>query len=228
MSFGSNAKTSFFSEQIIEDFLEVFSKLKQRVVMKWENKELKGKPENVFIAKWLPQDDILAHQNVKLFISHCGLGSITEARYHGVPILAIPLFGDQPENADQIAREGWSVKMDLSTLNRISLQSSITELLQNQTYAENVKKLSKIIRDRPTNSHELALYWIDYVIRHEGATHLHYPGADLNNIQRVSIDLIILFMVMIGIAIKGFSTIFRVCLRKKDSKNMNLEIKKKI
>ena len=34
-----------------------------------------------------------------------------------------------------------------------------------------------------------ALYWIEYVIRHQGAPHLRYPGADLNWFQRNLIDV---------------------------------------
>ena len=55
--------------------LNAFSKLKQRVVWKWEN-EMKDAPANVMISSWLPQPSLLAHQNVKLFVTHGGAGSI--------------------------------------------------------------------------------------------------------------------------------------------------------
>lgn len=97
--------------------------------MKWESDELEGKPENVLIEKWLPQDDILAHQNVKLFISHCGLGSVAEANYFGVPIVAIPIGIDQMTNADTVVSEGWAEKVDFLNLNEKDLMNAIETVL---------------------------------------------------------------------------------------------------
>lgn len=130
-SFGSNAKTTFLPKDKIELLLKVFSKLKQRVVMKWESDVMEGKPENVLIGKWLPQDDILAHKNVKLFISHCGLGSTVESKYHAVPIVGVPLFADQSANTDVVVDEGWGVKVDFASLTEESFQGAIKEVLEN-------------------------------------------------------------------------------------------------
>lgn len=99
--------------------------------MKWESDTMPGQPQNVFISKWLPQDDILAHPNMKLFISHCGLGGIVESKYHGVPIVGFPLFGDQPGNAANIVKEGWAVQVDLGTLTENSFKAAILEVLGN-------------------------------------------------------------------------------------------------
>lgn len=50
---------------------------KQKVIWKYEDgKALAGQvPSNVLVRKWLPQSDILAHKNVRLFISHAGMFS---------------------------------------------------------------------------------------------------------------------------------------------------------
>lgn len=129
-SLGSNAKTTFLPREKIDVLLSVFAKLKQRVVMKWESDELVGKPSNVLINKWLPQDDILAHPNIKLFISHCGLGSVAEANYHGVPIVAMPVGIDQVSNADNVVNEGWGLQVDLAKLNEKDLMFAIQQVLK--------------------------------------------------------------------------------------------------
>lgn len=99
--------------------------------MKWDADSITGKPENVLISKWLPQDDILAHKNLRLFISHCGLGGVVESKYHGVPIIGLPLFADQFSNAEKIASEGWGLKVDMASITEKALKDAILEILEN-------------------------------------------------------------------------------------------------
>lgn len=58
-SMGSNVKSKFMEPEKRDAILKVFSKLKVKVLWKWEDENLPGKPENVKISKWLPQQDIL-------------------------------------------------------------------------------------------------------------------------------------------------------------------------
>ncbi len=130
-SLGSNAKSNLMTKEKVEILMKVFGKLKQRVIFKWETDSLPGQPDNVLTGKWLPQDDILAHKNVKIFISHCGLGSTVESLYHSVPIIAMPIFGDQMSNADKIFEEGWAVRVDYAILSEEGLTKAIKEVLEN-------------------------------------------------------------------------------------------------
>ncbi|KAK9667150.1 hypothetical protein RND81_14G236700 [Saponaria officinalis] len=51
------------------------------------------------IVKWCPQDKVLLHQSVGCFLTHCGWNSMLETLSCGVPIIAYPLWTDQPTNA---------------------------------------------------------------------------------------------------------------------------------
>lgn len=58
-SMGSHLKSALMPDVKLRAILEAFSRLKQRVLWKWENETLPGKSNNVKVAKWLPQSDIL-------------------------------------------------------------------------------------------------------------------------------------------------------------------------
>ncbi len=66
-----------------------------------------------------------AHPLIKVFVYHCGLNGIWEAVYHGVPMVAIPLFGDQFDNAQRVVSRGMGVKLDITTLTSDELAKAI-------------------------------------------------------------------------------------------------------
>lgn len=94
-SLGSNVKSSDMPEERRQIFLDVFSELKQRVIWKFENESVPELPPNVLVKKWLPQPDILAHPNIKVFITHGGLFGTQEGVYNAVPMLGMPFYCDQ-------------------------------------------------------------------------------------------------------------------------------------
>nr|XP_015838844.1 PREDICTED: 2-hydroxyacylsphingosine 1-beta-galactosyltransferase isoform X2 [Tribolium castaneum] len=126
-SLGSNLKSAQLPLEKRNALLQTFAKLKQKILWKWEDEDLPGKPPNVKVAKWLPQQDILAHPNVKLFITHGGQSSTTETIYHGVPILGIPIFGDQKINAKSVARDGCGLYVAYSEITEEKLTESILD-----------------------------------------------------------------------------------------------------
>lgn len=143
--------------------------LKQRVLWKFENETLPELPSNVKVQGWLPQRDVLAHPNVKVFIAHGGLFGIQEAVYHGVPVLGIPAYGDQFVNLQRGEGLGCALVLDYRRLSEAELRSSLIELLENPKYRINMKEASRVYRNRPLSAMDTAIYWIEYVIAHRGA-----------------------------------------------------------
>lgn len=94
-SLGSNVKSSEMPKESRQIFLDVFSELKQRVIWKFEDENVPKLPPNVMVRKWLPQPDILAHPNIKVFITHGGLFGTQEGVYNAVPMLGMPFYCDQ-------------------------------------------------------------------------------------------------------------------------------------
>jgi UDP:flavonoid glycosyltransferase YjiC (YdhE family) len=70
---------------------------------------------------------------MKLFITHGGLLSTTETIYHGVPVLAIPIFGDQRLNTQKIVNSGFGLSLNYKDITQETLTEKLNDLLTNQT-----------------------------------------------------------------------------------------------
>lgn len=57
------------------------------------------------ITTWAPQSEILGHQSVGGFLSHCGWNSAVESILNGVPMIAWPLYAEQKMNGTMLAEE---------------------------------------------------------------------------------------------------------------------------
>ncbi|TMW48120.1 hypothetical protein DOY81_006793 [Sarcophaga bullata] len=195
-SMGSNIKSEHFPIAIRNLILETFSSLPYQILWKFENPSLMpNRPSNVFIGKWFPQPDILAHPRVKLFITHGGLLSIIESIYHSKPILGIPVFYDQFINVLRAQQAGFGLAIEYQNLNGTVLRDSISKLMTNSSYAERAQEMYQRYRDQPIDPMEKAIYWTEYVLRHRGAGFLRSPAQYLNVWQRNSLDCLAVFMV---------------------------------
>lgn len=184
----------FLAEDKRNVLLKFFGTLKQRVIMKWELDELANQPKNVMIGKWLPQQAILAHPNVRVFMSHCGRNSMNEARMHGVPILGMPVQGEQHLNLKMILGEGWGVPFSYAFMNEAALKFAFNETLNNTRLRDNVRETAVYFSDRPQPALKTAIYWVEYVLRHHGAPALKSHAVHLNFIEYHSIDVLAIYL----------------------------------
>ena len=70
----------------------------------------------------------------ELFVSHVGQISLYEAAYRGVPVVAIPLFGDQPDNGKLVESKGLGLCLDFHQLTADQLHSAIEHVIKEPRY----------------------------------------------------------------------------------------------
>ncbi|KAF5304917.1 hypothetical protein FQR65_LT00801 [Abscondita terminalis] len=189
-SLGSNVKLSSIDENMIQEITKCFAQLPYTVVWKFEKTDVPNLPKNVIISNWLPQRDLLAHANMKLFITHGGLLSTTEAIYNGVPMIGIPFFGDQAANVAESVLKGYAVGIPYLELSEETLSKAISEVMDNPKYRNNIQKRSRVFRDQPIKPIDTAVFWVEYVLRHDGAHHLKTSAFKLHWLQQYSVDVI--------------------------------------
>ncbi|CAH9080556.1 unnamed protein product [Cuscuta epithymum] len=90
------------------------------------------------IVKWAPQKDVLAHDSVGGFWSHCGWNSTLEGLGEGIPMICRPLNADQFVNAKLLVHE-WKVGLALEEVER----SVIAEIVRKLMIGDERKELKK-------------------------------------------------------------------------------------
>ena len=93
VSFGTVVRAHLMTDGKRDMFLKVFGSFEGiKFVWKWESEEpMENQPPNVLLRKWLPQQDVLGHPNVKAFVSHAGQSSFQETLCHQKPAVSLSL-----------------------------------------------------------------------------------------------------------------------------------------
>lgn len=73
----------------------------------------------------------LAHPNTIAFITHGGLLSVTEAIHYGVPMITIPVFGDQIMNSVRIEKNGIAERLDFLDLTENKIYEAVRKVTTN-------------------------------------------------------------------------------------------------
>lgn len=215
MSLGSNVQASEMDESFVNVFLNTFKSLPYNVLWKWETDTMKNKPDNVFIHKWLPQADLLAHPKIKLFITQGGQQSFEEAVDRKVPLIVVPFTGEQESNALRAVKLKIGLHLELFNLNEKVLSDAIGKIISGD-FKENIAKLREIVYDEPMRPVEKAVWWVEYCIRHKGTKHFDYSGKYIPFYQRYFLDFIAIDLVILWIAIKLLKFMLKIVFGKKE------------
>ena len=206
VSFGSVVST--LPKEHLEKMGEAFKKIKYDVVWKWSDTNYSS--TNVFLTKWMPQNDLLGHPKTKLFITHCGNGGQFESLYNGVPMLGFPMFGDQQHNGKRMENKEYGIPMDLYDYTVKELLANINEIIDNPKYKKNIQMASDIFKSRPEHPSVRGARIVNDVIKY-GGSFLRSYCQDMPLYQYFMLDIltVVLSSAFIGILIVIF--ILRKC-----------------
>ncbi|KAM4609076.1 UDP-glucuronosyltransferase-like [Polymixia lowei] len=204
--FTLGSMVSQMPEDKAKQFFDAFRQIPQRVVWRYTGVVPEDMPKNIKLLKWLPQNDLLGHPKAKAFITHGGTHGIYEAICNGVPMVMMPLFGDQGDNVHHMVARGVAEEINVFEVTSESLLEVLNKVINDKSYKEKMSELSSLHLDRPTEPLDLAVFWTEFVMRHKGAEHLRPAAHDLNWIQYYSLDvfgfLAVIFATVIFVTLK--------------------------
>ncbi|KAH8374725.1 hypothetical protein KR200_004615, partial [Drosophila serrata] len=182
-------------------FLETFMQLPQRVIWKFEGEPPCEVADNIYLAKLLPQQAILAHPNVKVFISHGGMMSTIEAAYYGKPVLGMPVFFDQFRNLEVLLEDGAALQVSINSLTTKDFMEALDSLINVPSYRENSLAISKRFRDQPMHPMDVAIYWTEYIIRYRGANHLRVCPSHIRLVEYYAVDKFLMVGIRLSLVV---------------------------
>ncbi|KAI5746275.1 hypothetical protein M8J77_001805 [Diaphorina citri] len=199
-SLGSIMKSETAPDTLARTLVETFSKFENyKIIWIWNGQQVTELPSHVVqIKQWVPQIPILAHPNCKLFITHGGLKSQIEAVHFGVPMVIIPYFYDQFQNAAKAVEFGLGIELSNKNLTVESLEWAIRSVLHDSRYKKQAMARSRILKDRLRSPLDTAVYWTEYVLQHEGALHLSPVSRHLYWFQYYLLD-VMAFILAVGV-----------------------------
>ncbi|KAF4519858.1 UDP-glycosyltransferase-15 [Ephemera danica] len=200
-SLGSMINNDNLPPERLQLLTKTMAALPYPVIWRWDTIDVPGLTPNVRVEKWMPQRDMLAHPNVRLLVTHGGLLSALEAATEGVPRLVLPFFGDQHMNALKAVQDGVALSLEFYTASPEQLINASMRLLSEPSFREAAMRLSKLVVDQPEKPLERAVFWTEYVLRHNGAHHLQSAAKQLSWHQLHLLDV---FAVVLAVLISTF------------------------
>ena len=131
--------------ELMQRLVDVLAKTKHRVIVsKGPLADQIKLHDNQTGEGFLPQPAILPL--VDLVITHGGNNTVTEAFHHGKPMIVLPLFWDQVDNAQRVDETGFGKRLSTYGFKDRELTGSINKLLGDRALADRLAAMSARVK----------------------------------------------------------------------------------
>jgi MGT family glycosyltransferase len=135
---------------LMERLVESLAKTPHRyVVSKGPQHEAYDLAPNMAGEEFLPQVSVLPH--VDLVITHGGNNTVTECMHHGKPMVLLPIFWDQHDNAQRVHETGFGERLATYSFSNEEISCAIDRLLGDQGLGGRLADASQRLQANPGN-----------------------------------------------------------------------------
>ena len=101
-------------------------------------------PDNMWGEARVPQTNVIPHCD--LVITHGGNNTTTEAFHFGKPMIVLPLFWDQYDNAQRVQELGFGVRLPTYAFEDDELRSAVDRLVEDADLRTRMESVGAAIR----------------------------------------------------------------------------------
>ncbi|XP_008292290.1 UDP-glucuronosyltransferase 3A1 [Stegastes partitus] len=196
-------------DPLLVELVAGFSRIPQGVLWRYDSQHWPlhmDRPPNLRLVDWLPINDLLGHKKARLFITHGGQNSLLQAVYHAVPVLGIPLFGDQFDNMVRAETKGLGLTINPTQITREQLSATIQTLIEDIRFKSSASSLSRIHKSHPVPPALRLIQWVEHILHSGGGTHLRPASLVQPWYQKYMLDLVLVLCVgLLGPAALGWA-----------------------
>jgi len=102
-------------------------------------------PGNIEVHRWIPQLAVLGQADA--FVSHAGMGSVTEALYTTTPVVLLPQLTEQDLVAEQVTRLGLGRVIPRETLSAAAVREAVADVLGDADIGDRLAAMARAMRD---------------------------------------------------------------------------------
>jgi MGT family glycosyltransferase len=103
--------------------------------------------DNMIGAEFLPQVSVLPHADA--VITHGGNNTVTECMWFGKPMIVLPIFWDQHDNAQRVQETGYGVRLPTYSFTEALLTDSLARVLSDDALRRRCAAAGERLRGRP-------------------------------------------------------------------------------
>ncbi|GMR33784.1 hypothetical protein PMAYCL1PPCAC_03979, partial [Pristionchus mayeri] len=193
ISFGSITTSVLMPEEWKRTIVEIARRMPYTTfIWKYERPSdyFEGDPPNLVCVDWAPQVDLLHDPRLSLFITHAGMGSVNEGLRAGVPMIAIPVIGDQFRNAQLLKRTGAAVIYDKFDLGQTSrFETAVRDAIHSKKLKSAASRNSLMLRNRPFDMKDVFVRNMEFMALFGPLRMLDHYGRNLSPLQYYNLDL---------------------------------------
>ncbi|WIV55812.1 glycosyltransferase [Amycolatopsis nalaikhensis] len=151
-AFGSNAHRFLGPSRLLSITVEALGALDVPAVVALGSDEAVAswrgpRPANVELAGFVPQRELLG--GCDAFVTHAGFSGVREALSAGVPMVAVPLFADQPPNAARVHELGVGVHVETAGITAETLAAAVSRVLTESSFRSAAREFQRSIAELP-------------------------------------------------------------------------------
>lgn len=117
--------------------------------------------------------------------------------------------------------------MEYSQIDEDTFSQTLNEVLTNDSYRKKAKEMSVRFKDRPLNALDTAMFWIEYVIRNNGAHYMKNPAMELSWVAYTMFDVYAFVLILILVILYAILKVPMIIISLLSSKPSKKEKKKR-